>query len=82
VQLVTRDRPDANASVRDERDEAGSGQAAQGLPDRRSADLEARRELLLAQNRTRRELAGDDRVLERERDLVGFGPALGLARQV
>jgi len=34
-----------------------------------------RRDLLLAQHRARRELAGDDRLLERERDLVGLGPS-------
>jgi hypothetical protein len=81
-ELVARDRPDAHAAVRDERNEPGRGEPAQRLADRRPADVEARRELLLAENRSRRQLTGDDRVLERQRDLVGLGAAFGLGRQV
>jgi hypothetical protein len=81
-ELVTRDRPDTHALVRDQRDEPGRGEPAQCLADRRPADVEALGELFLAQNRSRRQLAGDDRVLERQRDLVGLGTAFGLGGQV
>jgi hypothetical protein len=80
--LVARDRPDANPFVRGQRDEPGRGEPAQRLADRRPADVEALGELLLAENRSRGQLAGDDRVLERQRDLVGLGAALRLGRQV
>ena len=45
----------------------------------RAADAEPLGELFLPQDDAGRQLAGDDRVLERERDLVGLGAARVLA---
>src|SRR5207253_10259440 len=59
-----------DAAVRDEVDEPERGEAAQCLADRRPADLELLGELFLAEDASRRELAGDDRLLDHERDVV------------
>ena len=72
AQLVARERADANAAVRLERDEAERGQPAQRLADRRAADVEALGEQLLAENRAGGDRAGDDLVLEDDRDVVGL----------
>ena len=74
-QLLDRDHPHAHAAVRHERDVPGRGQPPQRLPHRGPAHLEPLRELLLPQHRPGRELTRDDRVLEREGDLVGLGAA-------
>ena len=73
MQLLARDHPDADAAVRDEVDEPERGEPAQRLADRRPADLELLGELLLAKDASGRELAGDDRLLDHERDVVGLG---------
>ena len=72
--LLARQRADAEAAVRLERDETERRQAAERLAHRRAADRVLRGDLLLAQHRARLELAGDDRLFERERDLVGLRP--------
>ena len=69
---LARERPHAEAAVRLERDEPERREPPQRLADGRAADRVLRRDLLLAQHRARRELAGDDRLLERERELVGL----------
>ena len=69
LRVIVRTR---NAAVGDERDETERGQATQCLPHRRSADVEALRDLFLAEDLPRLELAGDDLLLEHERDLVGL----------
>src|SRR5690348_17916084 len=48
-------------------------ESPQRFPDRRARDVELLRELLLAEDGSRRELAGDDRLLDHERDVVGLG---------
>ena len=73
--LLARERPHAEAAVGLERDEPERGEPPQRLADRRAADGVLRRDLLLAQHGAGRELAGDDRLLERERELVGLGAA-------
>ena len=72
AQFLARERPHAHAAVRHERDEPERGEPPQRLADRRARDPVLLRELLLAQDRARRDLAGDDRLLERERDVVGL----------
>src|SRR5581483_8761322 len=71
--LLPRERAHAKAPIRLERDEPERGQSPQRLSYRRPRDGVVRRELLLAEHRPRRELAGDDRLLEQEGDLVGLG---------
>ena len=73
VQLVARDRPHAHAAVRDERDEPERREAAQRLAHRRPRHVELLRQLLLAEDGSRGELAGDDRLLDHERDVVCLG---------
>ena len=51
--LRARERPDAEAAVRLERDEPERGEPAQRLAHRRPADLVLRRDLLLAEDRAR-----------------------------
>src|SRR5581483_10915107 len=73
VQLVARDRAHAHAAVRNERDEPERGESPQRLAHGRPRDVELLRELLLAEHRPGRELARDDRLLDHEGDVVGFG---------
>ena len=73
LHLRARERPHAEAAVGLERDEAERREAAQRLAHRRPADRVLRRHLLLPEHGAGRELARDDRLLERERDLVGLG---------
>ena len=72
AQLVAGERADANAAVRLEGDEAERGQPAQRFADRGAADVEALGEQLLAKDRTGGDRAGDDLVLEDDRDVVGL----------
>ena len=62
-----------------ELDEPERGQTPQRLAHGRAADLVLLGELLLAEDRPRRDLAGDDRLLEREREIVGLGADRGHA---
>ena len=55
-----------------ERDEPERLEPPQRLAQRRPADAVLGRERLLPEHRARRELAEDDRLLDRERDLVGL----------
>ena len=64
--------PHAYAAVRLEADEPERGEPAQRLAHRRPAHLELLGEVLLAQRAAGWDLARDDRLLERERDVVGF----------
>jgi hypothetical protein len=73
VQLLPRNSPDADAAVGDEGDEPERRQPPQSFADRRSRDLELLGQLLLAEDGSRLELAGDDRLLDYERDVVGLG---------
>ena len=73
VQLVPRDRADAHAAVRHERDEPEGGQAPQRLADGRPRDVELLGKLLLTEDGPGRELARDDRLLDHERDVVCLG---------
>src|SRR5205823_12239166 len=73
VQVLPRDRAHADAAVRDERDEPEGREPAERLADRRARDVELLGELLLAEDGARLELAGDDRLLDHERDVVGLG---------
>src|SRR5207302_9889610 len=73
VQLLPRDRAHAHAAVGLERDESERRESPQGLANGRPRDLEPLRQLLLAKDRPRLELAGDDRLLDHERDVVGLG---------
>ena len=66
-----------DTAVRHEGDEAESRETAQGLANRCPADLELLLEVLLPENASRRNLAGDDRLLERERDVVGLRSGFG-----
>ena len=78
-----------NAAVRQERDEPHPrAQPPQRLADRRPADAELLRELLLPQHRPGRDLPARDRLLEAERDVVGLralgrheGLGVGLVEQ-
>src|SRR5207253_2337666 len=76
--LLARERADTEAAVRLERDETERRQTPQGLADRRAADRILGRDLLLSQDRARLELARDDRLFERECDLVGLRAVHGL----
>ena len=67
------ERPDAEPPVGLERDEPERREPPQRLANRGPADLVLGRDLLLSENGAGRELTGDDRLLERKRDLVGFG---------
>ena len=67
-----RDRADADAPVRLERDEPERRQPPQRLADRRAADVEPLGELLLAQHGAGRDQPADDLVLEHARDVVGL----------
>src|SRR3954452_16629059 len=73
VQILARQRAHADAAVRDEGDEPERCESPERLPDRRARDLELLREMLLPQDRARRELTRDDRLLDRQRDVVGLG---------
>ena len=73
AQLLARERADADAAVRHELDEPERGQPSQRLADRRPRDPVLLGERLLAEDRARLDLAGDDRLLEGVRDLVGLG---------
>src|SRR5581483_5036386 len=72
--LLAGERPDAEAAVWLERHEAECRQPPQRFTDRGAADRVAGRELLLPQHRPRRELAGDDCLLDEQCDLVGLRP--------
>ena len=72
AQLVAGERADANAAVRLERDEPERGEPAQRFADRRAADVEPLGEQLLPEHRARGDRAGDDLVLEDDRDVVGL----------
>src|SRR5947199_127087 len=72
VQLLARQRADADAPVRDEVDEPERGEPAQRLADRGAADLELLRQLLLAEHGAGLELPGHDRFLDHEGDVVGL----------
>ena len=79
AQLLTGERPHADAPVRRERDESERRQPPQGLSNGRSANGELLGQLLLAKDGARRELSGDDRLLQVERDVVGLrAGAVGL----
>src|SRR5262245_26964035 len=82
VQLLTRDRPDAHAAIRDERDEPECSETAQRLADRRARDVELLRQLLLAEDGPRCELARDDGLLDDQRDVVGLGGVETHSRRV
>ena len=73
AKIVARQRAHADTAVRLERDEAERREAAQRLAHRRAGDAEAVGQLLLAQHRARLELAGDDRLLDQDGDVVGLG---------
>ena len=68
-----RDRADADAAVRLERDEPERREAAQRLAHGRAADVEALRERLLTQHGARLDHPPDDLVLEHAGDVVGLG---------
>jgi hypothetical protein len=72
AQLLAREQPDAHAAIRLERDEAERGEPPQRLAHRGPADLELLGEVLLPQHAARRDLTGHDRLLQREREVVGF----------
>ena len=72
VQVVVRERAHAHAAVRLERDEAERREPAERLADGRARDAEPLGELLLPQHRAGRELAGDDRLLDQDGDVVGL----------
>ena len=72
--LVEREHPHAYAAVRLERDEPERGEPPKRLAHGRSAHLELLGEVLLAERAAGRDLAGDDRLLERESDVVGLRP--------
>src|SRR5581483_4237639 len=82
LEVVARDRADAHAAVRHEGDETERGEAAERLAHRRARHLELLGELLLAEDGPRRELAGDDRLLDHERDVVGLRRVKGHSRKV
>ena len=82
VQLLPRDRPDADAAVRHERDEPERRQPPQRLPHRRPRDVELLGELLLPEDGARGELPGDDRLLDHERDVVCLGAVEAHSRRV
>src|SRR5205085_6619065 len=60
--VLARERAHADAAVRLERDEAQRREPAQRLAHGRPADVVALGELLLTQDRARKELPGDDRL--------------------
>ena len=72
TQLVARQRPDADAPVRDELDEPERRQSPQRLADRRAGDSVLLGKRLLAQDRAGLDLPRDDLLLEGVRDLVGL----------
>src|SRR4029079_17906404 len=63
----------ADAAVGLERDEPERGQPAERLTDGRPRHPEPLRQLLLAEDRAGLELAGDDRLLDQDGDVVGLG---------
>ena len=73
-ELLPREHAHPDAAVRLEGDEPQRREAPQGLAHRGPADLELLGEMLLAKHAAGWDLAGDDRLLEREREIVGFGP--------
>ncbi len=72
AKLVQREHAHAHAPVGLEADQPQRGEAPQGLAHRGPTDLELLGEVLLAQDAARRDLAGDDRLLEREGEVVGL----------
>ena len=72
AQIVMREGANTHAPVRLELDEAERREPAQRLPDRRPRDAEPLGELLLPEHRPRLELAGDDRLLDQDGDVVGL----------
>ena len=74
AELVERKHADAHPAVRLEGDEAERGEPPQSLPHWRSRDLELLGQVLLTQDASRRDLPGDDRLLERECEVVRLRP--------
>ena len=72
AEVVVRERPDAHALVRLERDEPERRELPQRLAHRRPRDAEPLRQLLLAQDRAGLELAGHDRLLDQDGNIVGL----------
>src|SRR4029079_1205983 len=64
---------DTDAAVRDEGDEPECGESPERLAHRRARHVELLGQLLLTEHGPRRELAGDDRLLDDERDVVRLG---------
>jgi hypothetical protein len=72
--LLERELADAHAAVRLERDEPEGRKPAESLPHGCAADAELLGEVLLAQHTPGRDLTRDDRLLERQRDVVRLRP--------
>ena len=75
-----RDLDDDGAAMRLEINKPLRFQLAERLADRHAADIEAASEILLAQRRSRRQRAGEDRLLERRRDIFRRRPEPAPAR--
>ncbi|MBM2823453.1 MAG: hypothetical protein HW413_2199 [Thermoleophilia bacterium] len=72
AELVPREHANANATVGLEAHEAERREPPERLAHRRPRHLELLGQVLLAEDAARRNLARDDRLLERERDVVRF----------
>ena len=70
--LVPRQHAHPDAAVRLEGDEAERREPPQGLAHGCPRHVELLGQVLLAKHAPRRDLSGDDRLLERERDVVGL----------
>ena len=74
AQLLAGEHPDTNSAIRLEADEAERRKTPQRLAHRRPRDRELLGQVLLPEDAAGRDLPGDDRLLEREGNVVGLRP--------